>query len=78
MTLAAIGFFALKFLIFFVLMFICVGVGIAIEVSLVFYCEQHFDNIWLEIVVTFIPTILWCLFSVWLFVQVIGKLSNLN
>lgn len=78
MTLAAVGFFALKFLIFFVLMVICVGVGTAIAVSLVFFCEQHFDNMWLEISATLVPTILWCLFSVWLIVQVIGKLSNLN
>lgn len=78
MTLAAVGFFALKFLIFFVLMVICVSIGAAIAVSLVFYCEQHFDNMWLEIGATLVPTILWCLFSVWLIVQVIGKLSNLN
>lgn len=78
MTLAAVGFFALKFLIFFVLMVFCVCVGTAIAVSLVFYCEQHFDNMWLEISATLVPTILWCVFSVWLIVEVIGKLSNLN
>lgn len=76
MTLAAV--FVLKFLIFFVLMVICVGVGTAIAVSLMFYCEQHFNNMWLEIIATIIPTLLWCVFSVWLIVQVIGKLSNLN
>lgn len=78
MTLAAVGFFALKFLIFYVLMVFCVCVGSAIAVKLAFFCEQHFDNMWLEIGVTLVPTILWCLFSVWLIVQVIGKLSNLN
>lgn len=78
MILASIGFCVLKFVIFFILMVICVSVGAAIAVSLMFYCEQHFNNMGLEIAATLIPTLLWCAFSVWLIVQVIGKLSNLN
>lgn len=78
MTFAAIGLFALKFLIFFVLILICVGVGAAIAVSLVFYCEQHFDNMWLELGATLVPTLLWGLFSVWLILLVIGKVSTIN
>ena len=78
MILAGIGFCILKFLIFFVLMVICVGVGTAIVVSLMFYCEQHFNKMWVEIVVTIVPTLLWCAFSVWLIVSVANKLSNLN
>ena len=76
MTLAAFGF--LKFLIYFVLMVICAGVGTAIAMSMMSYCEQHFDKFWLKIVVTLVPTISWCVFSVWLIFLVICKLSNIN
>lgn len=78
MILAGIGFCILKFLIFFILMVICVGVGTAIAVSLMFYCEQHFNNMGLEIAATIIPTLLWCAFSVWLIASVGMKLSNIN
>jgi hypothetical protein len=59
-------------------MVICVGVGTAIADSLMFYCEQHFNKMWLEIVVTIVPTLLWCAFSVWLIATVGMKLSNIN
>ena len=78
MILASIGFCVLKFVIFFVLMVICVGTGTAIAVSLMFYCEQHFNNMWLEIVATIVPTLLWVAFSVWLIASVGMKLSNIN
>jgi len=77
MTLAAIGFFLLKFVIFFVLVVFCVAIGALIAVSMLFFTETHFDNMFLELALTIIPTVLWCVFSVGLIGFVIEKLSTI-